>query len=293
MARTLTGSLPIGYRSTGDGWRDDIDQTIAFAKNSGFEALDVARDNPDDLKKITDAGLRIGSVDLPQPWIDLTSADASKRKAAAQAAAQYVRDAVDLGAQVFFVALLVEDRAAKRSENLDRAGDGYGQLCQLIADTGANIVIEGWPGPGATNLACTPEGYRCLLDAVGSDVMAVNYDPSHLIRMFIDPVRFLGEFIDRVKHVHAKDTMILPDDLYNFGSLQPATLADDYAFGEHYWRYTIPGHGVTPWKNVFATLEAVGYQGIVSVELEDQHFWGSEEKEKQGMLASRDYLIYC
>jgi len=295
MSHTLTGSFPIGYRSTGTGWRNDLDQTIAFAIGNGFEAIDVQVDNPDDLKKITDAGLRIGSVDLPQPWTDLTSEDSGKRQAAAKACAQYVRDAVAAGASIFFVAVLVEDRTAKRRDNLDRAADGYGQLCQLVADTNAHIVVEGWPGPGpqCANLACTPEGYRTFLHAVGSDVMAVNFDPSHLVRMHIDPVRFLDEFIDRVHHVHAKDTMILADDLYNYGSLQTATLGEDYEFGEYYWRYTIPGHGVSPWKLILSKLKAAGFDGIISIELEDMHFCGSEEKEQQGMIASREFLIYC
>ena len=53
----------------------------------------------------------------------------------------------------------------------------------------------------------------------------VNYDPSHLMRMNIDPLRFLYEFGNRVYHVHGKDTEWLSDNLYDYGSEQPATFA--------------------------------------------------------------------
>ena len=35
----------------------------------------------------------------------------------------------------------------------------------------------------------------------------------------------------------------MEDQLYEFGNLQPATLAKPHAWGGHHWRYTIPGHG--------------------------------------------------
>ena len=45
--------------------------------------------------------------------------------------------------------------------------------------------------------------------------MSANFDPSHLIRMGIDPLRFLEEFIDSVYHVHGKDTEILAETCTN------------------------------------------------------------------------------
>jgi sugar phosphate isomerase/epimerase len=294
MAHTHTGSFPIGYRSTSSPWREDLDKTLAFARESGFDAIDVRVEDALAIKKVTDAGLRIGSVDLPQPWTDLAGADDGRRHAAAQRAIEFVRTAAGVGATVFFVAVMVEDPTAKRSVNLDRAADGYGRLCEAIKDLGVSIVIEGWPGPDpyAANLACTPEGYRAVFDAIGSDVMAVNYDPSHLVRMGIDPIRFLSEFAPRVRHVHAKDTMIVAEDMYQYGNLQPATLAKPYVYGGYAWRYTLPGHGVTPWINVMRILEANQYRGVISIELEDANFFGTEPLEKHGFIAARDFLVH-
>jgi sugar phosphate isomerase/epimerase len=153
------------------------------------------------------------------------------------------------------------------------------------------LAIEGWPGPGA--LCCTPEGYRAAFRECPSPAVGINYDPSHLIRMGIDPVRFLQEFPDRVRHVHGKDTELNLDGIYEYGTEQPATFAEAHGFGAHHWRYTIPGHGCTPWVQVFDILHKSGYQGAVCIELEDENFNGSESGEKQGLLVGGAFLASC
>jgi len=148
--------------------------------------------------------------------------------------------------------------------------------------------VEGWPGPGA--LCCTPEGFREFFKACPSKALGVNYDPSHLIRMGIDPLRFLREFASRVFHVHGKDTELLPEGLYEFGNTQPPTFAKEIAFGSRHWRYTIPGHGIMSWTEALGILKESGYAGCVSIELEDANFNGSEQSEKLGLTLGRDFL---
>jgi len=287
--------MSIGFRAIGDTWRQDLDQVIAFAAEQGFEGVDIDAAPPATIKAVLDAGLRVGTVDLPQPWSDLIAVDAQKRKDAAKSMAQFMRNSVDAGAGLFFIVALPEDVEADRKTNLDRAIDGYGQLCHAVADTGARIVLEGWPGPAPhyPALACTPESCRVLLDEVAGEVLGINYDPSHLIRMGIDSVRFLDEFVQHVHHVHAKDTLVLADEVYEYGTVQPATLARPHGYGEHSWRYTIPGHGSAPWGRLLTILDSAGYDGIISVELEDQDFHGTEDAQKQGLIASRDFLIHA
>jgi len=64
-------------------------------------------------------------------------------------------------------------------------------------------------------------------------------------------------------------------------------------FGSMAWRYTIPGHGVTSWTQVFSILKDAGYNDAVSIELEDMHFNGSEAGEKQGILLGAQFLEGC
>jgi len=155
---------------------------------------------------------------------------------------------------------------------------------------GAFIAVEGWPGgfPYFASLMCSPETVRSFLKDVGRGV-ALNYDPSHLIRLRVDHIRFLKEFAEHVKHVHAKDTDVDADALYEFGT-QPATFAKPHGFGEWTWRYTIPGQGVARWSEITSILKNSGYTGVVSVELEDEHFNGSEAGEKAALVHSLNYL---
>lgn len=294
MATTRTGQFPIGFRRLGSDWQTELDDVIQFAKDNQFQCVDVGALGQGELKKITDAGLQIGTVDLLS-WSDLASADAKKRQDAASANAEMIRSATAVGARNFFVVIIPEDHAAPRKVNLDRAVNGFGQLCALVSETGAKIVIEGWPGPGpyVPALACTPEGCRALFKEIGSDVMAINFDPSHLIRTGIDSVRFAGEFASRIAHVHAKDTEILDDVLYEYGTEQPATLGSVHGFGAFHWRYTIPGHGVARWTKLFSILQDAGYDGLVSIELEDENFFSSAQDQKRGFIAARDFLVHA
>jgi sugar phosphate isomerase/epimerase len=293
MATTYTGKFPIAFRRGWSDWQKDLGATVKFAKENGFEAIDVGAVSTEELKQITAGGIKIGSIDL-KDWGKLGSPDAAKRKDGAQANAEYIKNAVPLGAKAFFTVAFPEDHALDRKANFGYVADGYGQLCQLIESTGAKIVVEGYPGgpPHFAALACTPSEYRALIKAVGSPAMGINFDPSHLIRMGIDPVRFLAEFAGRVFHVHGKDTEINTDELYEYGDTQRDAFAKGHGFGALHWRYTIPGHGQARWKKLFTQLKDAGFKGFVSIELEDENFNGSTEGEQRGLLASRDFLKY-
>ena len=291
MALTRTGQFPIGFRRTRGEWQKDLSVLARFATDAGFEVIDLPRFDDEAPDVLADAGLRIGTVDLTQ-WAKMLSDDAATRDEAIRANTELIQRAAGHGVRSFFTVLIPDDPSGDRKVHLDAAVDSYRQLCEAVADLDVHIVIEGWPGPAPWlgNLACTPADYRAVLSRVDHDVLGVNYDPSHLIRMGIDPVRFAEEFAPRIHHVHAKDTEIIDDALYEHGHQQPATLEPAHGYGGYYWRYTIPGHGEAPWSRLLAILHAAGYQGPICVELEDENFTGSEEKVKRGLTASLEFL---
>jgi sugar phosphate isomerase/epimerase len=59
------------------------------------------------------------------------------------------------------------------------------------------------------------------------------------------------------------------------------------------WRYTIPGHGVAHWVEIFRILQEKGYQGVVSIELEDANFHREADAEKLGILQGARFLTGC
>ena len=282
---TSTGNFPIGFRR-GGGWQKDLPALVEWAKENGLAAIDLSRD-PAQISVVEAAGLQVGSIDLLE-WQNMLSPDKAQRDDAVAKNCEYVENC---GARNYFTVMLPQKAELSRRENFAFMVESFNALAPAMEKAGGHLVIEGWPGPGA--LCCTPESYRAFFKECSSQSMGINYDPSHLLRMGIDPLRFLNEFVGRVYHVHGKDAQITADDLYNYGHEQAATFKDDPPFGGSSWRYTIPGEGDSNWKEICRVLQDNNYTGAICIELEDMNYNGSEEGEKRGFLASARFLSEC
>ena len=128
-----------------------------------------------------------------------------------------------------------------------------------------------------------------MFEAIPSPNLGLSFDPSHLVRMQVDYVRALHEFGDRVHHVHLKDTEVMQERVYESGILGPS-FGNPYRYSEGWWRYTIPGEGEIDWNLVVRRLDEIGYDRVLSVELEDHHFTGTPELEKEGLLRAKEYV---
>jgi sugar phosphate isomerase/epimerase len=287
---TRTGNFPIGFRRLWMDWHKDLDGLLEWATHSRLSVIDLGADADKTGQAALDAGLKLGSIDLLE-WKSLISPDKAKRAEAIAKNKDYIKTCAKYGSMNYFIAMLPENPELPRKENFSYMVESFTALALTLEEANAHIVIEGWPGPGA--LCCTPEGYRAFFKEVPSKAMGVNYDPSHLIRMGIDPHKFLEEFKTKVFHVHGKDCEILSENLYEYGSEQPPTFGTPIDFGHMHWRYTIPGHGQTRWVKVFEILKDVGYTGAVSIELEDATFNGSEDGEKMGIWQGAVFLTGC
>ncbi|MCW8133032.1 MAG: sugar phosphate isomerase/epimerase [Planctomycetota bacterium] len=291
---TRTGNFPIGFRRGWSDWqKNDLKALAGWAKKAGFDVIDLGKPSPEEVAVLKSEGIKIGTADL-HDWPQVMSADAAKRKDAIAKNAEYMKGLSAAGCKRYFVVIIPEDGAKNRLENYKLAVEGWGELSKAAEKVGATIVIEGWPGGGnLPNLCCNPETYRALFKDTGSKPgggLGVNYDPSHLIRMGIDHVRFIDEFAPYVGHVHGKDTEVFDDVVYECGLYQPSVFNKGHGFGEHAWRYTIPGHGVTRWTRVFQALAKAKFDGAVCVELEDENYNGSEAGEKNALDVSLAYL---
>ena len=289
VATTRTGGFPIGFRRGWTEWQKDLPSLLAWAAENSFGVIDLGND-ADKIGKNVVEGFRLGSVDLPE-WKGMISPDRKVREQAVEKNVAYIKTCAAFGPMNYFVVMLPEKPELPRSENFGFMVESYRQIASVLETHQAKVVIEGWPGPGA--LCCTPEGYEAFFKQCPSPAFGVNYDPSHLLRMGINPVRFLREFIGRVYHVHGKDTELFDEGLYRFGNSQEPTFDKGHGFGATYWRYTIPGHGSVPWVELFKLLAEAGYRGAVSVELEDENFFTNFDTEKAGLIHSRNFLQSC
>jgi sugar phosphate isomerase/epimerase len=290
MSTTRTGRFPIGFRRGRGEWQKDMPASAMWARENGFALMDLSTYTPADGAVLKAAGLALGSIDLLD-FSKLTALDEGLRKDVIARNVAYIKSSAAAGARLFFT-IVPGESSRTRTENYRLAVESFAPLAEAAAGVDAKIVIEGYPG-GAPNyalLCCTPDTVRAFLKDLNSPGLGLNYDPSHLVRLSVDPVRFLKEFLPHVHHVHGKDTAVDAEAVYEYGLYQGSPFAQDHAFGQLVWRYTIPGHGQVPWTDVFAILAAGGYKGAVSIELEDEHFNGSEAGEKAGLLHGLNFL---
>ncbi len=197
--KTRTGGFVIGFRVGTGGWQENLNTAIDWALKQGFGALDLVGRPPEDTKRVRETGLQVGSVDLVG-WKALLSPDPGKRRQAFAAAESHIRSCATFGARNFFTIMLPEDPSLERAENFKYMVESYGAMAPVLEKTESRIVIEGWPGQGA--LCCTPESCRAFFTECPFACMGINYDPLHLIRMGIEPLRFLREFAPRVFHLY-------------------------------------------------------------------------------------------
>jgi sugar phosphate isomerase/epimerase len=145
------------------------------------------------------------------------------------------------------------------------------------------------PYAGGPNIATGPVGWEALFKAFGnSPHVGLQFDPSHLIWQFMDPVQAARDFADKIYDVHLKDTEILWHVVRRAG-IQPVNHAN-------WWRFRVPGYGSMDWKGFFSVLAEVGYQGAMNIENEDEFFYPpySErdftEQYKRGFRVAHEFL---
>lgn len=179
------------------------------------------------------------------------------------------------------------DIAHSVTRNLEEFARVWPPIVKYAGERGIKIAIENcpmlWPDtwPGGSNLAYSPAIWRQMFEIIPDDNFGLNYDPSHLIWQFIDEVRPIAEFKDRIFHVHAKDMWIDRELLYQDGVL---------GCGFRWAMPRLPGLGEVRWPELLAALYASGYDYVISVEHEDAAFEGDEELVKRGFLLTRNIL---
>jgi sugar phosphate isomerase/epimerase len=149
-----------------------------------------------------------------------------------------------------------------------------------------NCPMEGWHPDGyPSNLAYSPELWEWMF-TLG---LYLNYDPSHLLWLGIDPIEALTAYADHVLHVQAKDTQLLPADRSRYG-IYGKILGREDPFDAGWWRYRIPGLGDLDWRRIIDVLYEHGYHGTISVEHEDAIWRDDDDRVKQGLKIAHQTL---
>jgi sugar phosphate isomerase/epimerase len=161
-------------------------------------------------------------------------------------------------------------------------------LIALAEDHGVRIGIENCPmlftrdeWPGGKNLATSPAIWRRMFNDIPSGHFGLNFDPSHFVLQFMDPVSALHEFKDKLFHLHAKDVKIDRTRLNQVGV---------FAHPVEWHQPRIPGYGEINWAHFIGTLLETGYDGPVCIEVEDDTFGKTLTGRRRALKTARNVL---
>jgi sugar phosphate isomerase/epimerase len=155
-------------------------------------------------------------------------------------------------------------------------------ILEVFEEEGVKFGLEVHP----TEIAYDIVTAQRTLDAIDHHPnFGFNFDPSHFIHQFIDPVFFLDEFPDRIFHMHVKDSRV---QLNGRNSILSSHL--DFGDPRRGWDFVSPGRGDVKWDQIMRALNRIGYEGPLSIEWEDSGMdrdWGAPEALKT--IRSQDF----
>jgi sugar phosphate isomerase/epimerase len=279
-----------------------LEDVAAWAGANGYDALEVAAWPEIDDRPFTASHLKVerfGEDDaarvmelLGRNGLELSALayypnNLDPDPEARRIAHDYVRACVDAAALLGKVPVgTFVGRHPGRSvaDNLRDAEEVFRPLVDYAGERGValmieNCVMEGWHPDGYPgNLAYSPELWEWMF-GLG---LKLNFDPSHLIWLGIDPIAALRPYVEHVVHAHAKDAEVLGATRDRFGFFGPTVDRRDPWDGR-WWRYRIPGLGEVDWTTYVDALYEGGFDGVLSVEHEDPVWGGSPEKVEAGL----------
>lgn len=189
------------------------------------------------------------------------------------------------------------DPAKRPEENMPVFQEVFSDYITVAEKEGVRIGLEncphfvGYPTP-VGNIAFAPGMWRAMFEAVPSDYLGLEFDPSHLYWLGVDYLRALREFAHKVVAVHAKDTEIMVDEIYNWGVIgKQFGRKNDWDLG--FYRYRIPGWGSVDWKGIMKVLYDAHFDGPMMIEHEDPVFDGQLRPQglKMGLKYLRELMI--
>jgi sugar phosphate isomerase/epimerase len=161
-----------------------------------------------------------------------------------------------------YVAMFPPVSAEVVAEGYQDFATRWNRILDVFEEVGVRFAHEVHPSEIAYDYWTTV----ATLEAIGHrESFGLNWDPSHMMWQGVDPASFLWDFRDRIYHVDCKDTRLRPAD----GRSGTLSSHLPWADPRRSWDFVSTGHGDVPWEDCFRTLNAIGYDGPISVEWED------------------------
>jgi sugar phosphate isomerase/epimerase len=138
----------------------------------------------------------------------------------------------------------------------------WNPILDVFDEVGVRFALEAHPTEIAFDIATA----EMAVEAVnGRKAFGFNFDPSHFGYQGVDYVAFIRRFGDRVYNVHMKDVY------WSNTPTEAGVFGGHLNFGDprRFWDFRSLGRGRIDFEAILRALNAVGYQGPLSVEWED------------------------
>lgn len=139
-------------------------------------------------------------------------------------------------------------------------------------------MFRGYPVRGI-NTTHNPAAYRLFFDALPSNAIGIEFDPSHCLKQLIDPVAFLRAFPGRTFHVHLKDHERIAELEQLYGCFDVRCSRDRF-----------PGFGQVDFASIISELRAQGYEGALTIEAERDPDFATEDEIRVGLARSVEII---
>ena len=161
-------------------------------------------------------------------------------------------------------------------------GDRWLPILEVFKEEGVKFALEVHP----TEIAYDIVTARRALDAISNHPsFGFNFDPSHFVHQFINPVFFVEEFPDRIFHMHVKDSRV---QLNGRNSILSSHL--DFGDPRRGWDFVSPGRGDVKWDHIIRALNADLFCILLKL-MSNGHGmdreWGA--REALAMVRSQDF----
>ena len=172
-----------------------LEEVVDFAASAGFDAIEIdvgghikTPDRVEDAVTLARSrGLFVSSITFFGNQLD---ADRDKRRELRARTSEFARAVGKAGVPIFVIFPGRDDTASDDANYDDFADFANGLIAETQA-SGLTFAIENWPGPKDNFIGTTPKGWQELFRRIEDRRFGLEFDPSHLIRIGVDPYRAL------------------------------------------------------------------------------------------------------
>lgn len=268
---------------TGPFTDSPLEYVAAFAAQYGFGGLEVAtgpgskhintdtftQADAETIKELMEK--RMLKISALAAYTNLTDGNPEKRQRNIDTVHRAIDIADQLGVDVVCTLAGLPPAGKNRYQTIEEdCAEVFPGLIEHADQKGVKLALENWYATNIQHLG----HWKLLFEVIESKTLGLNFDPSHLLWQDIDYIEAVEHYVDRIFHSHAKDTEIKAHRRRVVGNQ-----------GEGWWRYVIPGLGQVKWGEYIAALRANGYNGVLSIEHEDETL-----DREEGFLVGKKYL---